>query len=131
VTEAQKRSAIDSEVARGQESLKAARLLLASNLNADAVSRAYYAALHFARALLLLNGEEPKTHGGVLRLLSRDFVREGRLDAELARQLSLLEKQRTDADYTAEMVFSRSGTEEALDAAESFIAAAQRILGGQ
>jgi uncharacterized protein (UPF0332 family) len=128
VTREQKKLAIDSEIARGRDSLQAARLLLTSELHADAVSRAYYAALHFARALLLLNSEEPRTHSGVLRLLSRDFVREKRLDPELARQLSLLEKQRSDADYTAEMVFTRQGAEAALCAAELFIDAATRIL---
>jgi uncharacterized protein (UPF0332 family) len=57
---------------------------------ADAVSRAYYGALHFARALLATIDEEPKTHGGVLRLLSRDFVRTGQLEPEIAQLLSAL-----------------------------------------
>lgn len=43
--------------------MESAELLLTANQLADAVSRAYYGAFHYAR--LLLFGEEPVTHAGV------------------------------------------------------------------
>jgi uncharacterized protein (UPF0332 family) len=112
VTRSQQVSAIEIECRRGRESFKSSEILLQSGLYADAVSRAYYGALHLARALLMTTSEEPKTHSGVLRLVSRDFVRTGKLAPELAQLLSGLEKQRSDADYTAEVVFTAGSAAE-------------------
>lgn len=64
-----RRKNIAAEVRRGDESLESAEILVAAGKFADAISRAYYAAFHYARALLLTLGEEPKTHAGLERLL--------------------------------------------------------------
>jgi uncharacterized protein (UPF0332 family) len=123
-----KRRNIAAEIARGDESLESARILLAAGKHADAVSRAYYGAFHFARALLLTLPEEPRTHGGVERLLQRDFVRPGALDPDTGKLFSRLQKFRQDADYSAEFVFTESGAAEEVLAATRFIAAARAIL---
>jgi|GEM_PF-1315910 uncharacterized protein (UPF0332 family) len=62
--------AIRAEVGRGDEARRAAAVLRREGLYRDAMSRASSAALHDARARLLLKEEEPKTHEGVLRRLS-------------------------------------------------------------
>jgi uncharacterized protein (UPF0332 family) len=128
VTRSQQVSAIEVEVKRGRDSFKSSEILLQSGLYADAVSRAYYGALHFARALLLTTTEEPKTHAGVLRLISRDFVRTGKLAPELAQLLSGLEKQRSDADYTAEIVFTAASAAEDVARARRFMEAVSMLL---
>jgi hypothetical protein len=97
-------------------------------MHADAVSRAYYGAFHYARALLLMLGEEARTHGGLERMLQRDLVREGKLDPDVARLFSRLQKFRLDADYDAEFVFTAKGTLEELAAARSFVAEARAVL---
>jgi uncharacterized protein (UPF0332 family) len=73
LTDDQKRAAISAEVARGDEALAEAEILLVANRLAGAVSRAYYGAYHYARGLLLTLGEEPRSHGGLTRLLQREF----------------------------------------------------------
>ncbi len=108
--------------------MRAAELLLAENMFADAVSRAYYGAFHYARALLLMLGEEPVTHTGVERLLHRDIVRSGILDADVARQFGRLQKMRLDADYASEIVFTARGANEDVTAARQFVDAARQIL---
>jgi uncharacterized protein len=128
VTDESKRKNIAAELRRGDECLESARILHDAGKHADAVSRAYYAAFHFARALLLTLAEEPRTHGGVERLLQRDFVRSGALAPETAKVFSRLQKYRQDADYTAEFVFTREGSAEEIAAAELFVAAARTIL---
>ena len=50
------------EASLGDDALRAAEALLALALYNDSVSRSYYAAFHYARALLLVEGLEPKTH---------------------------------------------------------------------
>jgi hypothetical protein len=129
MTEDNRLKNIAIETARGEDSLESARILLAAGKYADSVSRAYYGAFHYARALLLSSGEEAQTHGGLTRLLHRDFVREGKLDADIARLFSRLQNFRQDADYSAEVVFTPRAAAEELDAAESFIQAARDILG--
>jgi uncharacterized protein (UPF0332 family) len=128
VTDDNKRKNIAVETKRGDESLESARILIKAGMNADAVSRAYYAAFHYARALLLTVGEEPETHGGVHRLLHRDLVRGGALDPDVAHLFSRLQKFRLDADYAAEVVFSASAAAEELRAAETFVAEARGVL---
>jgi uncharacterized protein (UPF0332 family) len=128
VTDEQSRAAILAEVTRGDEAVEEATLLLAAGKLAGAVSRAYYGAFHFARALLLSVGDEPRTHGGVSRLLQRNFVRTGRMAPEIAVLLSRLMTMRQDADYTAEYVFTPEIARGELDDARRFVDAARQIL---
>ena len=128
MTEDNRRKNIAAEVRRGDESLDSAHLLLDAHKLADAVSRAYYAAFHYARALLLTTGQESRTHAGLERLLHRDLVREGALDADVARLFSRLQKFRQDADYTAEFVFTAAGASEEVSAARAFVAEARARL---
>jgi uncharacterized protein (UPF0332 family) len=123
-----RRKNIEAEVHRGDESLEAAEILVAARKHADAVSRAYYGAFHYARALLLTLGEEARTHGGVERLLQRDLVRSGQLDPDVARLFSRLQKFRQDADYTAEFVFTENAAREEVDAARRFVEEARTLL---
>lgn len=58
----------------------------------------------------------------------RDLVREGKLDADVARLFSRLQQYRQDADYSAEVVFTAAGAADELKAAEQFIDAAREIL---
>lgn len=119
---------IAAEVRRAEETLQAAQILFDAGKFADAISRAYYGAFHYARALLLMLGEEARTHGGVDRTLQRDLVREGLLDPEAARLLARLMTYRFEADYTAEYVFTPSFARDELDAAKRFVHEAKRIL---
>lgn len=128
MTDDNKKQNIAIAVARGKEILEEAELLLAAGKHGGAVSRAYYAAFHFARALLLTSGEEPRTHGGLERLIHRDFVRAGKLSADVALRLSRLMKYRQDADYSAEIVFTASAAGDEVASARMFISAVTAIL---
>lgn len=128
MTDENKKKSIAAECARGTDALESAEILLAAGKLADAVSRAYYAAFHFARALLLTRAEEPRTHSGVDRLLQRDFVRTGLLDPRLGKRFAGLQRFRQDADYSAEFVFTDEGAREEVEAARAFVAAARELL---
>lgn len=128
MTDDQKRAALAAEIARGQDALEEAELLLGAGKLAGAVSRAYYGALHHARALLLSVGEEPRTHAGLTRLLQRDFASTRRLAPEVAALLSRLMTFRQDADYTAEYVFTLAMAQQGIEDARTFIAASRAIL---
>ena len=119
---------VEAEVTRGDDALRAAHALLDLGLRHDAVARAHYAALHFARALLLTEGVEPKTHAGVASMLSLHFVRSGRLSPDRAKDLSRLEQLRTEADYNRFFEFTAEGAAEEIAAADRFAAAARPLL---
>ena len=56
-----------------------AKRLLQEDFFEDAVSRAYYAMYHAARACLVLEGSAPKTHAGLISEFGRLFVLPGRV----------------------------------------------------
>lgn len=117
-----------AELARGDESLKAAQALVRLRLNPDAASRAYYAVFHYARALVLAVGEEPRSHGGVAHLLSLHFVKTGILPANTSRLFSGLQNFREAADYDAAFVATAKDVSTALAEARTFIRNATRWL---
>ncbi|MDP9152570.1 MAG: HEPN domain-containing protein [Myxococcota bacterium] len=122
------RAHVTAEVARGDEALRAAHELLRLGLLNDAVSRAYYAALHVARALLLTEGVEPQTHAGVSTMLGMHFVVPGRLAPAHAKELTRLEQFRNEADYNRFFVFTGEGASEEVAAADRFCAAGRSVL---
>jgi len=119
---------VRAELARGAESLRAAHQLLAVGLLNDAVSPAYYAALHVARALLLTEGVDPQTHSGVGSMLGMHFVVTGRLAPEHAKELARLEQFREEADYNRFFVFTPEGAAEEVAVADHFCSAGRALL---
>jgi uncharacterized protein (UPF0332 family) len=128
VTEANRRQNIVDAIARAGDALRAAEALLAAGLCADAISRAYYAAFHWMRALLFALGEEPRTHAGVLHLFNRDYVRAGRLPPEWSRVLAGLQRARELADYDPVMQFAEADVRAQLGEVERFGAETERLL---
>jgi hypothetical protein len=128
VTEDSRRKSIAVEVERGGEALEEAELLLAADKLPGSISRAYYAAFHYARALLLALGEEPRTHGGLHRLVMRDLVRTGELEPEMGEILSQLQSFRLEADYGAEFVFTSTKATEEVSNSRRFVATARQWL---
>jgi uncharacterized protein (UPF0332 family) len=113
---------VAAELTRGQAALRAAQELWRLGLYHDAVSRAYYAALHFTLAALLTEGVEPRTHSGVSSMLGMHFIISGRLPPERAKELARLEQFRTEADYNRFFVFTPESALEELQIAERFCA---------
>ena len=119
-----------AEALLGDDALRAADALVALGLTNDAVSRAYYAAFHYARALLLLEGLEPKTHRGVVSLLGQHFEVSGRLPAGRVSDLAALQTFRGVADYDSRQRVSLAQAQGQVAAARQFVEQAQRILAG-
>ena len=126
MTDENKRRNIASEVSRAQESLAAARALLGQGLANDAVSRAYYAAYHVARALLLTLGLEAKTHAGLARLVKLHF--EVRIGQGTGARFARLQTLRHAADYDTETRFSTQEAGEEVTEAERFVTEGVALL---
>lgn len=115
-TEDKRRENLSLEIERGDASLKAAETLASATLLDDAVSRAYCAAFHRLRALLVTAGLEPRTHSGTHDLFFQDFVATGLAPRELARLFSVLQKLREQSDYARAFRASEQDATEQLEA---------------
>ena len=116
------------EACRGDECLAEAEYLLDGDFFNAAVSRAYYAAFHWALALLMLKGLEPKTHRGVIQLLHLHYVEPKALSASVAAALGQLETYRELSDYNAKAAFDHDRASAEIAQAQSFIAACRPLI---
>ncbi|MFQ6052346.1 MAG: HEPN domain-containing protein, partial [Candidatus Hydrothermarchaeota archaeon] len=67
-----------------------------------AISHAYYALHHAARALLLLIEESPRTHSGVINVLWKNLRKIG-LEEDDIKNLSRAFSRRVECDYGVEL----------------------------
>lgn len=128
MTEANRRANARAEADLGDQAMQAAQALLQLGLHNDAVSRAYFAAFHYARALLLLEGLEPKTHRGVVSLLMERYENTGRLEPGLVSTLARLQTFRGLADYDASHRIAKDRAEAEVTAAQAFVEKAKLLL---
>ena len=113
---------------RAERSLQAARELAASGYHDIAAFRSYYVAFYAAKALLLKEGLQFRKHGGVIASVHQRFVKTGRLDKTLGKDLNWLFELRNIADYGVTVRVSQQDAERAIQAAERFLHAAQSLI---
>ena len=113
---------------KAKENIEVAERLLASNDFEVSISRAYYASFYAAHALLLSEGLNARSHGGVIALIGLHFVKAGKMDKKYARHLSNLLEDRQKGDYNLFSGLDRGDSEQALTESKEFIAEASRLL---
>ncbi|MEM6256603.1 MAG: HEPN domain-containing protein [Cyanobacteria bacterium P01_D01_bin.156] len=113
---------------RADSSLQAARLLIDTNFLDDAASRAYYAVFHAASALLLSENLSFNSHSGVLRAISLNFVKTGRLDKSYGKNLKWLAELRQIGDYGESRRVTSDEAQRAISVADSFLDQVRLIL---
>lgn len=118
-------------VERAHQAVRDARILLEADSPQGAISRAYYAMFHAARAALRAIDpelERAKTHATVLRRFSRHVVVEHAQAAELGRQLRKAFELRQSADYDGPDV-SKAQAQMAVESAEQFLGELIEFIG--
>jgi uncharacterized protein (UPF0332 family) len=110
-----------TEIVSARDALRVAEAALGIGVRRDAMSRAYYAIFHAARALLLLEGVEPKTHSGVARMLGEELVRAGKLDAKSGLLFTRMQAYRQASDYAYVFAIDAEDARKELDEACSFV----------
>lgn len=106
MTEKNKKENIKVFLDKASKTLLEADLLFRNDLITGAVSRLYYFLLHNVGALLLTKGLEPKSHEGVLRVLSLYFIKEGIFEPKASHLFARLMKYREEADYNPSYIFT-------------------------
>jgi len=124
----QKQNAIRKEIERGEKALRAARLLCENGLYEDAVSRAYYAVLHLAKAALFSQGVRTSSHKGVLAMFGLHLVEKGLIKPDLAKILAKEKEERELGDYDVMIDIDRERATERIRQAEQFITSVKSFL---
>ena len=118
----------DDRMRAAEEALRASLLLVEHSLWSDAISRAYYAMVYAARALLSMKGLEPATHRGTVHLFSQEFVRVGTFPVEVAKSLTAAMALRDRADYGLRDDLTEEDARRTVKAAADFLATAKRVM---
>jgi len=77
--------------------------------------------------VLLLLGEEPKTHEGTRRMLELLLVREGLIDRKYSRIFSELMNAHEESNYTPILDFSLQEARNLIGKAQEFIEEMERV----
>jgi uncharacterized protein (UPF0332 family) len=119
---------IGANLERAEQSIQIARQLAIGGYYDVAASRAYYAAFYGATALLLHEDLELSKHSAVIASIHQRFVKTGKLDKEQGKALNWLFELRGVGDYGGTAHVSRQEVEQAIAAAEKFLAAIKHLL---
>ncbi|MGH9425415.1 MAG: HEPN domain-containing protein [Terriglobia bacterium] len=117
-----------AEFTRAQKSLQAAKLLHADGLFEDAVSRAYYAVMHSAKAALLVHDQVSESHAAIRRLFGSVLVRSGRIEKQWATILAREQDRRIAADYDATLSIDADASLPLVEDADRFVQRMRRYL---
>jgi uncharacterized protein (UPF0332 family) len=113
---------------RARESLRAAKTLTRDGLYADAISRAYYAILHGAKAALHVHDIAAESHAAVRRMFGLHLVKPGEIEPEWSAYLTESLDDRLAADYDVETQFSRKEARNECKRTEEFLNRIKRYL---
>lgn len=116
------------EFIRAEKSLKSADVLFHSGFYEDAISRAYYAILHSAKASLILMDINVESHKAVRRLFSQHLIRTGKIADKYAKILSTEQDERLKADYDVLYSADKEDARECVSDAREFLAAIKNYL---
>lgn len=119
---------VDAALRSGRERLRSAHLLLEAGQFRDTVSRAYYAALDVANALLLSKGLVARSHVAAAQLFGLHFIKPGTIERRYSRFFNRLLEAREEADYERRKDVTGEEARESVEMAEALVVAAESLL---
>ena len=131
MTEPSRAEEVQAELLRADKSFQAAQSLLEDDFLEDSLSRAYYAILHAARAVLLAAGVTVSSHRSVRRLFGFHLIKPGKLAVRFAKILAEEQDDRFLGDYDAWFHPERERVEKRVSEAGEFLAVIKTYIGNQ
>jgi uncharacterized protein (UPF0332 family) len=110
------------------ENLNSAKILFQNGLYRDAISRAYYAMYHSAKAVLLTKDVIPKKHAGVISMFGLHFVNKGFVEEVYANAIAKAYNLRVKSDYDAFYEPKKDEAEDVIEWAEKFVERVEKLL---
>ena len=114
--------------AKADESLAAAKAVLAAGFPGAAASRAYYAAFHAACAALAARGLSFASHHATIGAFNREFVKTGLLPGSTTQLVRRLFQDRQTADYSLKTCIDLETATTDLADAHAFVALCRGIV---
>ncbi len=103
-------------------------ILMQHRFYTTAVNRLYYSCYHATKALLLTVDLVPKTHSGVVSMLSKHFVQTGNFDLAHAAFFSRLMQERIEDDYSDFMTLNEAEVKELIEPAKAYLHYIEQLL---
>ncbi len=116
---------------RADEYLRAAELEFNGEFYARSISTSYYAMFFAATAALESIGVKRDKHRGVISAFGEQFVKTGKINREIGRTFSQVERDREESDYSAIPAIDNTLAQTRLSEARQFVAAVQHYLSEQ
>ncbi len=108
--------------------LRVTEKLLQNGDYEDAISRAYYAIYHAAKAALATINVFPKTHEGLVTEFGKRFVLTGMLPRELGKILADAKAARETYEYSVTATVEKPEAETIFANAQAFVTAIKKFL---
>ena len=106
---------------RANDKIPIIELLIREGAYSDAISRAYYACYLIVKSALLLIGETPKSHSGLITVFGLKFVKTKIVDEKNGKFLKEIFDARQTSDYDPIVWFSKEDAEEYFQKTKDFL----------
>ncbi len=113
---------------RARGALADATMLLNAGRLHSAVNRLYYACFYAVSALLLSEGRSSSKHTGVRAFFNQQWVKNGRVPAEMGEFYNALYDGRQEADYRDLAEFEPAEVQGWMDRATAFVAEMAKLV---
>jgi len=128
MTSEDRRRTIEAWLAKADEALADAAILLGRKSLSGTMNRCYYAMFYAAYALVIQDGLTLHKHRAVISHIHREYVKTGCIAQEFGRALLSAFDRRTQADYHAMVHFGLEDVAQILEQARQFVAEVKKLL---
>ena len=120
-----------ARIAHAKECLRESKLLLDADEYKGAANRAYYAAFHSLRAVLILDEFDSKKHSGIIAKFGEKYLKTGRFDKQISAYITSLFRIRTASDYDDFYIVSKEEAKSQLEKAKMIVRQVELYLSKQ
>ena len=120
-----------ARVSHAEDCLREAELLLNAEEYKGAANRAYYAAFHSLRAVLILNEFDSKKHSGIIAKFRENYLKTELFSKEISDYISSLFRVRSASDYDDFYIVSKEEAKSQLEKAKVILEQVKLYLSKQ
>jgi len=120
-----------ARITHAEDCLREAKLLLDAEEYKGAANRAYYAAFHSLRAVLILDEFDSKKHSGIIAKFRENYLKTELFSKEISDYISSLFRVRSASDYDDFYIISKDEAKSQVEKAEVILEKVKLFLSKQ
>ena len=117
-----------ARIEHAKDCLKESEILLSAGEFKGAANRAYYAAFHSMRAVLILDEFDSKKHSGIIAKFRELYLKTDFFDKEFSDSISSLFRVRTASDYDDFYIVSKNDAISQYEKAKKIVSLIEKHL---